>query len=89
MEEDLFPTSRLSPGPDIIDAVEVFLYRNLSGIISPDPSILITPAFRASLQVALNDVGIRHNMGLADDLRDILDVFVCQNAGTLSVSTTP
>lgn len=75
--------------PDIEDAVEVFLYTNLAAIISPNPSILLTPAFQAGLQVALNDVGIDHNMGLPKDLKDVLDAFITTNAGTITVSTTP
>jgi hypothetical protein len=74
--------------PDIEDAVEVFLYTNLATIISPNPSILLTPAFQAGLQVALNDVGIDHNIGIAKDLKDILDVFITTNAGAIVESTT-
>ena len=75
--------------PDITDALEVFLYTNLAAIISPNPSILLTPAFQAGLQVALNDVGIEHNIGLAKDLKDVLDAFITTNANTIAVSTTP
>ncbi|SFM35015.1 hypothetical protein [Pelosinus propionicus] len=89
MENDLFQQTVINIGPDVVDAVEVFLYRNLSAIISPNPSIILTPTFRAALQVALNDIGIRHNIGLADDLKDILDIFITDNAGIISVSTTP
>jgi hypothetical protein len=74
--------------PDIEDAVEVFVYTNLATIISPNPSILLTPAFQAGLQVALNDVGIGHNIGLPKDLKDVLDVFITTNAGALVVGTT-
>jgi hypothetical protein len=63
------------------------LYTNLSTIISPNPSVLLTPAFQAALQVALNDVGIGHNVGLAKDLKDVLDIFITTNAATISVST--
>lgn len=85
---------RLSPvtsaiSPDISDTLEVFLYTNLSTIISPTPSVLLTPAFQASLQSALNDVGIRHNIGLPKDLKDILDVFIIANINIISVDTTP
>ena len=89
MENDLLQQSIINIGPDVVDAVEVFLYRNLSAIISPDPSIILTPAFRAALQVALNDIGIRHNIGLADDIKDVLYIFIADNAGRISASTTP
>lgn len=75
--------------PDIGDVLEVFLYTNLSAMISPNPSILLTPAFQASLQVALNDVGIRHNIGLPKDLKDILDVFIITNINRITLDTTP
>lgn len=75
--------------PDVADALEVFLYTNLSAIISPTPSVLLTPAFQAGLQVALNDVGIRHSIGLSKDLKDVLDVFILANAEIISVDTTP
>lgn len=79
----------LDLGPDVADALEVFFYTNLSAIISPNPSILLTPAFQAALQSALNDIGIRHNIGLANDLKDVLDVFITDNASIIAVSTTP
>jgi len=65
--------------PDVSDEVEVFLYTNLSTIISPNPSVLLTPSFQASLTSALNSVGERHNIALAKDLKDILDVFIIAN----------
>lgn len=89
MENDLLQPLVSNIGPDVVDAIEVFLYRNLSAIIAPDPSMILTPAFQAALQVALNDVGIRHNIGLADDLKDVLDVFITKNAGIITISTTP
>lgn len=75
--------------PDISDTLEVFLYTNLSTIISPNPSVLLTPAFHAALQAALNDVGIRHNIDLPKDLKDILDVFVIANSNIIAVDTAP
>ncbi len=89
MNKKLFRQVTSDLRPDIEDAVEVFLYTNLAAIISPNPSILLTPAFQAGLQVALNDVGIDHNIGLPKDLKDVLDVFITTNAGTIVVSTTP
>ena len=75
--------------PDVADALEVFLYTNLSAIISPAASVLLTPAFQAGLQVALNDVGLRHNIGLSKDLKDILDVFIITDINVIVVDTTP
>lgn len=89
MDKKVFRQATSDLRPDIEDAVEVFLYTNLAAIISPNPSILLTPAFQAGLQVALNDVGIDHNMSLPKDLKDVLDAFVTTNAGTIVVSTTP
>lgn len=66
--------------PDIGDEVEVFLYTNLSAIVSPNPNVLLTPDFQASLVSALNSVGVRHNIDLPNDLKDILDVFIVANA---------
>lgn len=74
---------------DVADAVEVFLYINLSTIISPDPSVLLNPAFQAGLQSTLNDVGIRHNIALSKDLKDIFDVFVISDINIIAVDTTP
>ena len=74
---------------DVADTVEVFLYRNLSAIISPTPSVLLTPVFQAGLQAALNHVGTGYNVGLAKDLKEILDVFIVTNAGVISVSAAP
>jgi|GEM_PF-1175348 len=89
MNRDLLQQAILDIRPDVADALEVFLYTNLSAIISPTPSVLLTPAFQAGLQAALNDVGIRHNIGLSKDLKDVLDVFILANANTIAVSTTP
>jgi hypothetical protein len=89
MDKALLQQAALDIRPDVADALEVFLYTNLSTIISPTPSVLLTPAFQAALQVALNDVGIGHNIGLAKDLKDVLDVFITTNAATISVSTMP
>ena len=65
--------------PDISDELEVFLYTNLSAMISPNPNVLLTPSFLAALTSALNNVGIRHNIALPNDLKDILDVFIISN----------
>lgn len=75
--------------PDVGDELEVFLYTNLSAIISPTPSVLLTPDFQAGLQVALNDVGIEHNLGLPKDLKDILDIFIITDINVIAVDTTP
>ena len=74
--------------PDVADGLEVFLYTNLSAIISPNPSVLLTPDFQVGLLIALNDVGIRHNIALSDDLKDVLDAFIVANARLISVNTT-
>lgn len=34
-------------------------------------------------------MGIRHNIGLADDLKDIFDVFIIENAKIIFTNTTP
>ncbi|MBP2634647.1 MAG: hypothetical protein H6Q72_554 [Firmicutes bacterium] len=69
--------------PDISDQLEVFLATNLDAITSPHPEVLLTPQFQASLDSALNGVGIRHNIGLQSDLKDILDVFIIVNASII------
>ena len=74
---------------DVSDELAVFLCTNLSTIISPNPSVLLTPAFQAALQSALNGVGSRHHLALAKDLKDILDVFIIANINVISVDTTP
>ncbi|CUH96788.1 hypothetical protein P22_2899 [Propionispora sp. 2/2-37] len=89
MVRNRFPSDATDIRPDISDELEVFLYTNLSAIISPNPSVLLTPAFQAALQVALNDVGIRHNIGLPKDLKDILDVFIVVNSSVIVLDTTP
>lgn len=65
--------------PDIHDQLEVFLYTNLSAIVSNDP-VILTPEFKASLTVALNSVGERHHLSFPRDLMELLDVFVIENA---------
>jgi len=75
--------------PDVADELEVFLYTNLSRIISPTSSVLLTPEFQAGLQAALNDVGPLHSLGLPKDLKDILDVFILTNINIIVVDTTP
>jgi hypothetical protein len=79
------PVSRQEPAirPDIGDELEVFLFNNLAAITSPNPEVLLTPQFQASLASALNSVGIRHNIGLQSDLKDILDVFIIVNASII------
>ena len=74
---------------DVSDELAVFLSTNLSTIISPHPSVLLTPAFQAALQSALNSVGSRHHLALSKDLKDILDVFIIANINVISVDTTP
>lgn len=88
MDKDSLQQTTLNIPADVADAVEVFLYTNLSTIISPTPSVLLTPNFQAGLLIALNSVGIRHNLGLANDLKDVLDAFIVANAGIISISTT-
>lgn len=89
MDKELLQQTTSNIPPDILDGLEVFLYTNLSTIISPTPSVLLTPSFQAALQIALNDVGIRHHVGLANDLKDVLDAFIIENARIISISTTP
>jgi len=89
MEKRLLQQANFSIPPDVGDGLEVFLYTNLSAIISPTPSVLLTPDFQAGLQTALNDVGIRHNIGLSRDLKDILDVFIITDATVIVLDTTP
>jgi hypothetical protein len=84
MDKELLQQTTKYIPPDISDGLEVFLYTNLSSIISPTPSVLLTPSFQAGLLIALNDVGIRHNLGLAKDLKDVLDVFIVANASKIS-----
>jgi hypothetical protein len=64
---------------DISDELEVFLYTNLTTIITPNQSVVLTPAFQAGLQEALNSVGSRHSEALPKDLKDVLDVFILTN----------
>lgn len=89
MDNELLQQVTLDIPPDVGDALEVFLYNNLSTIISPNPSVILTPDFQAGLQIALNDVGIRHNIGLSKDLKDILDVFIITDINVIAVDTTP
>ena len=89
MNSELPQQTTLGIRPDVADALEVFLYTNLSKIISPNPSVLLTPEFQAGLQSALNDVGSLHSAGLPQDLKDILDAFILTNINTIAVDTTP
>lgn len=89
MDKELFQQAIVDISPDVSDALEVFLYTNLSTIISPTPSVILTPDFQAGLQIALNDVGIRHNIGLSKDLKDILDVFIITDVNAIVLDTTP
>jgi len=88
MDREFPQQTTLDVRQDIADALEVFMYTNLSTIISPTPSVLLTPAFQAGLQAALNDVGLHHNVGLPKDLKDILDVFIINNINIIAVDTT-
>lgn len=67
---------------DIGDELEVFVYENLSTIISPHPEVLLTRDFRASLVSALNGVGSRPTTA-QKDLLDVVNVFIITNAGKL------
>jgi len=89
MDKELLQQTTSDIRPDIADGLEVFLYTNLSTIISPTPSVLLTSEFQAGLLIALNDVGIRHNIGLADDLKDVFDAFIVENAKIIFINTTP
>lgn len=89
MNSKFFQQGAITIPPDISDGLEVFLYTNLSAIISPTLSVLLTPAFQTGLQIALNDVGPRHNIGLPKDLKDVLDVFIIINVNRIVVDTTP
>ncbi len=84
MVNKTFPYRQSGIRPDVADELEVFLYSNLSAITSPNPDVLLTPAFQASLNSALNNIGIRHNIGLASDLKDILDVFIVANVNKIT-----
>lgn len=66
------------------DRVEVFLYNNLSTIISPHPEVLLTPSVRASLIDMIN--GLPGGYGFPPDLQEVLNVFVLENINQVSVS---
>jgi len=88
MDKKLLQQATPAIPPDVADSLEVFLYTNLSTIISPTPSVLLTPDFQAGLQIALNDVGIRHNIGLSKDIKDILDIFIIIDSNVIAIDTT-
>jgi len=88
MDKELLQQATPAIPPDVADSLEVFLYTNLSTIISPTPSVLLTPDFQAGLQIALNDVGIRHNIGLSKDIKDILDIFIIIDSNVIAIDTT-
>ena len=82
MDKALFSRADTVLPPDIGDELEVFVYKNLSTIISPHPEVLLTPSFRAALVSALNNVGPRPT-NVQKDLVDIISVFIIANAGRI------
>lgn len=66
------------------DRAEVFLYNNLSRIISPHPEVIFTPSVRASLINMIN--GLPGGYGFPPDLQEILNVFVLEKLSQVSVS---
>lgn len=72
------------PKKDGRDRIEVFLYDNLSIIVSPHPEVLLTPSVRAALIVDINYLaGTFH---FPPDLQQILNAFILTNIEQVSVS---
>ncbi|TWH46067.1 hypothetical protein Salpa_2013 [Sporomusa sp. KB1] len=70
--------------PDIGDELEIFLYTNLSALVSSNPDVVLTPSFQAALTSALNSIDGRHNITtLPSDLTNILEVFIIMNASRI------
>lgn len=70
--------------PDIGDELEIFLYTNLSALVSSNPDVVLTPSFQAALASALNSISGRHNITtLPNDLTNILEVFIIMNASRI------
>jgi hypothetical protein len=73
---------------DINNILRVFTFSNLSAITSPDAVVVLTPDVQAALVVGLNSIRVRDGTDLDNDLKDVLDVFIISNAGTITSSTT-
>jgi hypothetical protein len=73
---------------DINNILRVFTFSNLSAITTPDAVVVLTPDVQAALVVGLNSIRVRDATDLENDLKDVLDVFIISNAGTITSSTT-
>lgn len=72
---------------DINNVLRVFLFSNLSEIITPDDVVEITPPVQASLVIGLNNIQTRNTANLENDLNDILGTFIIANASQIITST--
>lgn len=72
------------PRKEFRDRVQVFLYNNLSQMISPHPEVLLTPSIRAGL---IDDINyLPGGYGFPPDLQEILNAFVLTNINQISTS---
>lgn len=72
---------------DLRDIIQVFVYNNLSVIISPDPLLRLPPTVRAALEAYINY--LPGGFGFSSDIQDILNAFVLTNINSISSPSAP
>lgn len=71
---------------DAIDLLKVFVYNNLSKIISPNPLLILPPGTKSVLEGYINYLP---GGFLPKDIQEVFDAFVLTNLNSISQPATP
>ncbi len=72
---------------DLRDLIQVFVYDNLSVLVSPNPLLRLPPVTRNLLEVYINY--LTGGYGFPPDIQEILNAFVLTNISALSEKASP
>ncbi|MDR3588417.1 MAG: hypothetical protein P4N41_01995 [Negativicutes bacterium] len=72
---------------DLRDIIQVFVYDNLSIMVSPNPLLRLPPATRNVLEAYINF--LTGGYGFPKDIQEILNVFILTNLNSISMRPSP
>jgi len=72
---------------DLKDLIQVFVYTNLSTIISPEPLLRLPPTTKNILEAYINY--LPGGFGFPRDIQEILNVFILTNLHIISSEASP
>ena len=71
---------------DLLDLIQVFVYTNLSTIVSPNPLLVLPPGTKSVLEAYINFLP---GGFFPKDIQEILNAFILTNLNSISIKTTP